>query len=127
MFPSLVSLVVIVHAALCAAQCVGLFGAQLLSSGQPAGQFGPAVGVRFGGDRHAEFILAAGGGIVNLAGVPVGGFGGRNAPLQPRMAGVFVESGSGRIDSSGGAVETSADVWGAAWAGFGFTHWRLDR
>lgn len=61
MFSSLVSLVVIVrHAGSCAAQCLGLFGAQLLSGGQSPRQLGSALQIGFGGNRRAEFVLAAG-------------------------------------------------------------------
>jgi hypothetical protein len=126
-FPSLVSLVVIVHAAVRAAQCLGLFGAQLLSDGQAPGQLSSAFGIGFGGQCCAEFVLAAGGGVVEPAGVAMGGFGGRNALSQPHVAGILLERGAGRIDAGGGVVETCADVRGAAWAGFGFTHQRLDR
>jgi hypothetical protein len=128
MFPSLVSLVVIVrHAASGPVQCLGLFGAQLLSGSQAPRQLGAAVNFGFSGDRCAEFFLAAGGGVVQVARVAVGGFGGGNTPLQPRVAGILIERGSGRIDSGIGVVETLADVRGTAWAGFGFTHRRLDR
>ena len=81
----------------------------------------------FGGDRCTEFVLATGGGIVEPQGVAIGGFGDGNTPLQPRVAGILLQRDAGRIDSRGGVVETLADVRGAAWAGFGFTHRRLDR
>ncbi|NRI64841.1 hypothetical protein FEZ60_04705 [Rhodococcus sp. MS16] len=118
-------IVIVRHAASDAAQCLGLFGAQLLPRGQAPGQLGAVV--RVGGDSCAEFVLAAGGGVVEIAGVAVGGFGGGNTPLQARVAGILVEFGAGRIDSGAGVVETCAEVRGAAWAGFGFTHRRLGR
>ncbi|GAA3136131.1 hypothetical protein GCM10020255_011180 [Rhodococcus baikonurensis] len=93
-------------------QCVGLSGAQLLPSSQATGQLGAAVG--FDGQCCAEFVLAAGRGVVEIAGVVIGGYGGGNASLQARMSGVLVERNSGNIDSGCGFVETLADVRGAA-------------
>ncbi|GAA3136678.1 hypothetical protein BS618_30985 [Rhodococcus erythropolis] len=123
MFSSLV--IIVRHTTLRAVQCVGLSGAQLLPSSQATGQLGAAVG--FDGQCCAEFVLAAGRGVVEIAGVVIGGYGGGNASLQARMSGVLVERNSGNIDSGCGFVETLADVRGAARAGFGFTHRRLDR
>ncbi|PBC35789.1 hypothetical protein CJ178_30465 [Rhodococcus sp. ACPA4] len=125
MFPFLV--VIVRHAGSYAAQCLGLFGPQLLPSGQTPLQLGPALRIRFGSDRSAEFVLAAWSGVVKPAGVTICGFCRDYTPVQARLAGVFVEPGAGRIDAGGGVVETLADVRGAAWAGFGFTHRRLDR
>ncbi|WP_233365468.1 hypothetical protein [Rhodococcus globerulus] len=74
-------LIVIVHAALRAAQCVGLFSAQLLADGQTPRQLSAAVRIGFSGDRCTEFVLAAGGGVVEPQGVAIGGFGDGNTPL----------------------------------------------
>ena len=63
------SLVVIVHAASCAAQCVGLFGAQLLSGGEASGDLGATLRIGFGGRCCAEFVLAAEGSL-ELASLP---------------------------------------------------------
>ncbi|KLL95265.1 hypothetical protein NJ76_28230 [Rhodococcus sp. IITR03] len=117
-------LVAIVRCLECPLQGGGLFGSKLLRRVQSRSQRGAVVRVTGLLDCRAEFVLAAGCGVVQREGLRVVGFGDGQAVVQPRMIRILDQTGAGSVDAYGSLAEPGAHVWGAAWAGFGFTHRR---